>query len=128
MVSLKNTGQHVGLQLTRRGERSLHDMAVEKSTQSAHSRQLKRREETYIRTSMCPLTARRPSFNSLTLVFIDPLIGSLIILWLVGATVARLTPDQKVARSNRARVKHFAFLLLVLQRASLSRSYRSIFE
>ena len=42
--------------------------------------------------------------------------------WLVGATVARLTPDQKVARSNRARVKHFAFLLLVLQRAfSLSR-------
>ena len=45
---------------------------------------------------------------------------------LVGATVARLTPDQKVARSNRARVKHFAFLLLVLQRASLSRSYGPI--
>ena len=40
------------------------------------------------------------SFHSLALVFMRTTINAPTILWLVGATVARLTPDQKAGGSN----------------------------
>ena len=82
-----------------------------------HSQSPTEEEGGNVRTSICPWTARRRSFNSSPLVIMRPSISSFIIPWLVGATVARLTPDQKAGGSNPSLVidvylRRFCFLPL----------------